>query len=556
MSSMRNLPELMVYFVPWLLLAHLCLAFIWLLARRRRAGKFAAVVSSLSLIALLAVLAFGDIAWYLLPVLVRGHYQYVPGETEPDERLVKRRPELMIERQLAALLSQTGPPPLRAESPLTAFRIETVKIERWRQSELTAVIEATLNFADGSEDRVSLVMQTKGGAYVYFPFAGAVSLGAFAWHAPGSTLSFLMQPAPVTGLRTHPAPVNLLPIATLDVPILPGVNPAVSRAVVSDLESDGRILFDLDLRLGQPDAGNALLLRASNGQVYQLTETWLSARAAFSPDGEHVAYVLFQQGGPHRLIIGQADGSQREITTVDWATHHWVGNDQLAYSYNETAYLYNLADGTSQPLAVLVPRWFEGYRYFRVSPDGHRIAYVDFDGRLWVQTTSRSDEELQSDGVRHLGWDVSDLGNGSGLAWRPDGQKLVYTTRNVVTRPGQSEVWLWDSATGRVILLARAGKGFLGSESGNVLLGGACWVGTDTVLFVAQVIDIPNRLAILLSDVDGSSLWDVTPSGVTITSPDDLHCANGRVAINTSPTTIVLYEAVSTDETDILLEGQ
>jgi hypothetical protein len=217
-------------------------------------------------------------------------------------------------------------------------------------------------------------------------------------------------------------------------------------------------------------------------------------------------------------------------------THHWVGENQLAYSDNGVAYLHDLDSDERRALVSLPPHEFRGGQHFRVSPDGERIAYADFNDRLWV-------EEIESGRRQAIGWNVTTLGWEPGLVWRDDGEQLFFTTRNNTTLPDQAELWLWDAAGGKARLLVRTGPGFLGSDAETVArLWRACWINDGTVLLVANLGGYRNDVHLLAAATDGGGVWDVTP--------DDKppfpysYCAHGWLALNTLRTTVDLYEIV------------
>ena len=293
---------------------------------------------------------------------------------------------------------------------------------------MTAVLDTSLTFTNGKQESVPLTLPAKGGSYILIPILGEVNRTAYAWYAPESSLGRLLQtPAPVTSLRHDTPPVTLRLAGSASITSLAGVNPNSSFVVASDVRTADMLLLDVDLRQEETHTGNALL-RHTDGETEILTNTWVSARALFSPDGERIAYVSSRQNRPLQLIVRQTDGAEQQIATVDWMTHHWVGNHHLVYSQDGLAYLHDLESGERHPLASLPPHEFMGGQRFRVAPDGQRIAYVDFDGRLWVK-------DLATNQQQPIGWDVTGFGWHMGLAWREDGQQLLFTTRTSPPSP-------------------------------------------------------------------------------------------------------------------------
>lgn len=535
MSPLHSFAQLILFFAAWLLPLILLLGVLGLLRRKQRAGQAALLLSALLLLLTGTAYAGGDVSWRLFPTLING-YHYAPGESSPDPLLVPRRPELLIERQLTALIGQTGPAPLRPDSPLTDFTIDAVHIDDWRQYRwLTAVLDATLTFADGRQQQITITIPAKGGSYLLVPLLGEVNRSAYAWYAPESSLAHLLQtPAPVTALRQDTPPLTLTLADVVDASGLAGVNPTASFLSASDIAADGALLLDVDLRQEQTAVGNALL-HHTNGQTERLTETYISTRALFAPDGRRLAYIRSQHGRSLQLIVREPDGREITITGVDWMTHHWVGNEQITYSYDGAAYLYNLSSGKSQFLVTLPPHEFRGGQQFRVAPDGQRVAYVDFDGRLWVKEITNGQQQL-------IGWDVNNAGWNPGLAWRGDGQQILFATRDSVTLPNQQELWLWDAASGATRLLVRTGPGFLNHGGPEAIdLGSPCWLDDATALLAAYIPGYTGQLHLLAAYTDGSGLWNITPTGGPFAYPE-LRCANGYIAISADRATIALYQ--------------
>ncbi len=542
MQPLNTFIQPILFLAAWLLLLVLILAVAGLIWRRHKAGKTALLLAGLLLLLLSIAYANSDISWRLLPTLISGSYHYEPNSEAPDPHLVPRRPELIIERQLQALVGQTGDAPLRTDTALADYEIEAVHIDNWLKYHwLTAVVDTTLTFADGSQEQMSLTLPAKGGSYILMPLYGEVNRNAFAWHAPESSLGHLLQTAaPVTPLRTDKPPLTLEEIHTTDVTAwdIENVNPETSFTSASSISAVGTLLLDVDLRQGQRSVGNATLLHTT-GQTETLVEIQESTRPLFAPDGQRIAYIRPPQ--PLQLVIREANGAEDIITNVDSVTHHWVSNDQITYSHNNTIYLHNLGSGERHALAEVPSHEFRSGQHFRVSPNAERLAYVDFNDRLWVKELPSGEQQL-------IGWDVEGAIWGSGLAWRDDGQQLLFTTRDNTTLPGQQSLWLWDVASGKSRLLVQSGPSFLDSnEQTPVYLGQPCWVDDKTALFATNLtMGVTDVVHLLVTHTDGSGLWDVTPDKAP-TYPD-LHCANGYVAANSERTAVMLYEIVSHEE--------
>lgn len=140
------------------------------------------------------------------------------------------------------------------------------------------------------------------------------------------------------------------------------------------------------------------------------------------------------------------------------------------------------------------------------------------------------------------GWDVNNAGWNPGLAWRGDGQQLLFATRDSVTLPNQQELWLWDAASGATRLLVRTGPGFL-NHSGpeSIDLGSPCWLDDATALLAAYIPGYTGQLHLLAAYTDGSGLWNITPTGGPFAYPE-LRCANGYIAVSADRATVALYQ--------------
>ncbi|MFO7684364.1 MAG: hypothetical protein R6X34_30405 [Chloroflexota bacterium] len=275
---------------------------------------------------------------------------------------------------------------------------------------------------------------------------------------------------------------------------------------------DGSTIATITTALGKRDENDYSeitdtywLVDANNGEATAIATRpgfaieHMAEEMSWSPTGR---YLMVRN-----LVVREANGEEDIITSVDWMTHHGLGDDQIAYSHNSTVYLHDLRSGERRALAQVPSHEFHG-QHFRVSPNGEHLAYADLDNRLWVKDVSSGEQQT-------IGWEVSDLGWGSGLAWRDDGQQLLFTTHNRTTLPDQQELWLWDTVSGETHLLVRAGSGFLGSHAENpVSLSQACWVDEETVLFAAN--DYRESIHLLAARTDGSGVWDVMPAYVEL----------------------------------------
>jgi hypothetical protein len=520
---------------PWLLLFSLILLGWGLWQRKRSISLIGASLALMGLASILISFYRAGLGVDAAVTLVRAYasgYEYDPLTESPDPALMVSRPEVIIQRQLDALVGQTGPAPLRSDTALVGYELGQVRVCGWLSEYPMAHVTAKLKFADGSQQSEQFEL-VGGGSILLLPWFGETTWQITGWR--GSPLAKLLkEPAPVTSLGTSQPPVELHPIASVDAGALEQEVGSIDIAVPSDIANDGRLLFDGDIRT-EEGRRNQLMLRHPDGELERLAQTFLSARGKFSPDGKRVLYVRSRQGKSIHLAVLDADGEVNEIAAVDWMTHHWVDEDRIAYNANGQVQLYSLADGTPKSLASLLPESLVRSRYFRVAPGGQHLAYSDADGRLWLLT-------VDSGEIQPLGWDVSELSWGSGMAWDAAGERLAYSAFNRTTLPDQAEVWVRHVESDAATLLARSGPDFL--EDSNVNFGKVCWANDRTVLFAAHRLN-RRDVRLLAAAADGSGLWDVTPPGLTIPFPE-LTCAAGYVAVPTQRTRLELLKIVST----------
>jgi hypothetical protein len=395
-------------------------------------------------------------------------------------------------------------------------------------------VAARLAFDDGSEDMRLFSLRGSGPSFLTLLLGDTTGGWVGGWRE--SPLDALLQgPAPAVPLSEGAAPFVLAPIDTIDAGVLEESAGYVSIAVPSDVAADGRVLFDQDVRsAGGGRSANRLMLYRPGGSVQQVAETYLPARGVFSPDRRRILYTESEKGEPPRLMAWDG-GAAFLLGEIDWMTYHWVDDDTVAYSARDRAYLYSLLNGSRRSLVTLPRGQTVRARYFRIAPDGEHIAYSSADGGLWLRSVS-------DESATFLGWDVSEIGWGAGMAWDARGERLAYTTMDRTTLPDQAALWVRDIHADAPVLLARWAPGFL--DDGYVSFGKACWVDEGTVLFVA---DLRNRddVRLLAAAVDGSGLWDVTPSGATIPLPYTA-CNDGYVVVPTSRTQLELLQVVPT----------
>lgn len=463
-------------------------------------------------------------------------YSYDADEGAPNRDLIGSRPDVLIRRQLDALVGRHGPAPLKEDTALVGYDLGQVHTTEWTSGYgfPLAHVEARLRFDDGSEQVEQFKFESGGGSnflLLWWELSQQVS----GWRA--SPLDHLFaEAAPATPLSDAGAPIQLQPLASVAAGEGTDSESYVDIAVPSDISSNGRLLFDQDVRNKEGSTiYNWMRLRHPDGTMEPLAQTPLSAQGMFSPNGTRVLYVRSRRAGdPLWLVVREVGGTEQEIATVDWMTHHWVDAEHVAYSSEGQIVLHSLVDGSTQRLATLADEMMAISRYFRVAPGGERVAYSDGDNHLWVL-------DVQSGNTQPIGWDVSERGWGAGMMWDARGERLAYSALNSQTLPDQAEVWLWNARSGHSTLLARAAPGLLNSE--HVAFGEVCWAGEETVMFIADRYETGD-LKLLAAATDGSGLWDVTPDGLNILYAE-VTCARGHVAAPSGRTQLELWKIAS-----------
>jgi Tol biopolymer transport system component len=173
----------------------------------------------------------------------------------------------------------------------------------------------------------------------------------------------------------------------------------------------------------------------------------------WSPDGKRIGYVEFR-GNTSIIYAINLDGSERARIAEGYQPSWSPDGRQLAYAFNEMLYVAN-ADG-SDPRRLLKDVVLHVWSY-RWSPVGARLAVAmgsagDNRARVYVVNADGSDLHEVADGVDSL------------ISWSPDGRQIVFsgdcgpngedgmcivsadgsTTRKMISRSGQAPQWSPD----------------------------------------------------------------------------------------------------------------
>lgn len=526
--------ELTLYFASWILL----LAFVLMGLAIWRRGRLGKVMLGAAVMLLLAVplwLGSGQVSWQLAPALVRG-VVYAPNGRLPATALLPVRPDIIVERQLNALVGQAGLHPTDTDLLLTDFRIDRVDIPTLWTRWVNATLDTTLTFSDGSTVTKTVTIGTKGGSYINV-LGKEVNRQLYSWYAPESSLARHLTnettATPLaTPLATTPAPLTLTLEQTYDLGLLTQqIDPNSSFVTVTDMGANGRILTTVDLRENQSRIGKALVsLQPSDPYGHILLEAQTVGGAVLSPDGERIAYTIQAGRTPTMKLMMWDMGQETAVSTVDSPIIQW---QQQTLLFRQRDHLYTLPSGGETVRSVrLAPAQFTVGGLFQLSPDERTVAYRGLDGRVWLY-------DLQTGAETHIGWDAVQPGS---MVWGENGRFLAYIAHNSTTQHGTDTVWLYDTKTASSQLLVQ------GSAEDELFLGepharfrAMCWLD-ETHLLLSLDFGMANRAALALIDSQTGQMWEVTPQHLPYA---ELTCEAGRVALNVERTVVGVFTAVS-----------
>jgi Tol biopolymer transport system component len=204
--------------------------------------------------------------------------------------------------------------------------------------------------------------------------------------------------------------------------------------------------------------GDLAIRDFSTGEVRLLTDdaSWISQwveDAAISPDGEHIAYVWYQDSGEHPYelrVVGWDGGSPRVLfrgESFDWyGTAGWSPDgDQILISglgVDETyrVALVSVADGSPETLKEMGSSWRWPVEV-SFSPDGRYVVYdlpkdrYSEERDIFVLTVHGGEEARL---IQHPANDFV-------LGWAPDGEHVLFAS----DRTGTLGAWMLPVAEGR-----------------------------------------------------------------------------------------------------------
>ena len=322
---------------------------------------------------------------------------------------------------------------------------------------------------------------------------------------------------------------------------------------VNGLSDDGRYLTFVDWGYVGDRGGELAIVDLTTGQERVVTDSNRDAHsgtatfAAFSPDGERVAYQWLNEEdltGVMELRIVSVDGGAPRVLyrneevspfPADWSPD----GEQILVKLNQKdettrIALVAVADGTTRVLKSF--NWLRVGNNMAFSPDGRHIVY---DVRL--EDGQRDIFLLARDGSREVR--VTDHpANDAVLGWTPDGRQLLFQS----DRLGPWGAWAVSVADGHTQgspVLIKQDLGdiypFGVSERGDVFY--SSWTRLDQVYTVSLNADNGERG---VEPVDESLM---TANGGPGWSPDGRHLAY-RTESHTSPRPFISVLSPSTGD--------
>jgi Tol biopolymer transport system component/DNA-binding winged helix-turn-helix (wHTH) protein len=177
----------------------------------------------------------------------------------------------------------------------------------------------------------------------------------------------------------------------------------------------------------------------------------IAGTAAFTPDGNHFAYVLIEKGQRSVWLKDLASGAATQVLppipivneegygfpqfSSDGHTIFYVSRRKEAP--NGTIVRLALSSGAEQRISVDV------ISPFALSPDEKQIAFINSRGQLLVAQTDGSGERVLAERDGKKAWFV---GWSSILCWSPDGERIAVCGSELDTR-GKSKGELLDVST-------------------------------------------------------------------------------------------------------------
>ena len=241
--------------------------------------------------------------------------------------------------------------------------------------------------------------------------------------------------------------------------------------------------------------GDVYLLSADGTAFTNLTnDSSADADAAWSPDGQNIAFSSTRQPREH-IFVMNADGSgQTQLTSGDYFAFQpaWAPDgSKIAYASTSSGsteiYVMN-PDGSEitqlTDIGAMAPAW---------SPDGTRIAFRDITGDVYVMNSDGS-------GVVQLTTEPSIERH---PAWSPDGTRIVFAS----SRSGNFEIYVMNADGTAVTQLT---FGTQGSDHPS-------WSPDGSK--IAFVSERTGTWRLYMMNPDGTEQVPLTPSSREVTSP-------------------------------------
>jgi Tol biopolymer transport system component len=224
--------------------------------------------------------------------------------------------------------------------------------------------------------------------------------------------------------------------------------------------TNGRLAFGMRVD-GNTDVYTAL----PNGQDLRrlTTDPGFDACAAYSADGQRIAYCSGQGGGPVQVWTMKQNGTHKQQVT------HMSGpaifpdfspdGSEIAFSAKpagaaaRNVYAVSSNGGTPQQLTSVGNNTYPAY-----SPDGSKIVFTsDRSGswQVWV---------MDADGGNQTQLTFDALPKDQVPDWSPDGSKIAYLadTSGAVDAGGNGDIWVMDANGGNPHAITSGGV-FLGT---------------------------------------------------------------------------------------------
>ncbi len=197
-------------------------------------------------------------------------------------------------------------------------------------------------------------------------------------------------------------------------------------------------------------------------KLADLTSNWV-----WSPDGQSVAYLTPVKGEGIEgslYVVDIEHPKPRKIAKCDLARTQdlaWLPTDEIVCRQNGVMYAIESDSGEKRhlndifssepvpgPTNEMLPPIFQGY--YRISPDGERIAYIKtgIPPILWVSSL---------DGTRASQVGIQPYVSTDVVAWSPDSSRFAYSIYNDNNPPG-ADLWIVDANGANLDCIVAGGR--------------------------------------------------------------------------------------------------